>query len=383
MRRVGVFIATVLMLVVPAAGTVCAAPVGADRAALQRAAQRMVDGGAAGVQVRLHDGLGDWAAAAGEAELGRPEPVPVDGRFRVGSITKTFVATVLLQLVGEGRLGLDDPVSLHLPQFGLDPRITVRMIMQHTSGLFDFTGSHAPDGKLRPGFVNFMDRASVSRDYQPEDMVRFALSRPAWFEPGGRWLYSNTNYILAGLLIEKVTGTPYALQVYGRIVVPLGLWGTMVPGTWTGIVGPHAHGYLPGARGVEDFTYQNPSWARSAGEIVSTTQDLDTFITALLGGRLLAPALLDHMLTARALNAQFGYGLGIEVLAPRPGCVVVGHDGAVPGFLSEMYSTRDGARRIEISTTTGRVGPDDKAQLARYTAAHATLLSTLCPKPPE
>ncbi|MFI5780817.1 serine hydrolase domain-containing protein [Nocardia sp. NPDC051570] len=286
-------------------------------------------------------------------------------------------ATVLLQLVGEGKLGLDDPVDRHLPRFGLDPRITVRMLLQHTRGLFNYTGEPKPDGTPDPGMFPMSGKAaadSVFRDYRPEELVRFALSKPARFAPGTDWSYSNTNYVLVGLLIEKITGTPYAVQVHHRIATPLGLSGTTAPGTSTEILGPHAHGYATYKEAdtlrTVDFTNQNPSSAYAAGEIVSTTQDLDTFITALLGGKLLAPALLAELRTMRMVDPTFGYGLGLMHFVPIPGCDIAGHDGGIAGYYSKMYSTVEGSRRVELSVTGGQsIDIDDLAAIQKFRAA--------------
>lgn len=333
-----------------------AADPGVDRSAVQQAMAELVAAGATGVQVRIQDRAGTWTGSAGVAERDRPEGVSADGRFRVGSITKTFVATVLLQLVAEGRVRLDDPISMHLPQFGLDPRITVRMILQHTSGLGTHTGDILPDGAIEPGYID-----NVYRSYAPDELVRFVAAKPLKFEPGTAWAYSNTNYVLAGLLIEKLTGTPYALQVYLRIVAPLGLWRTELPGTNMEIFGPHAHGYItdPSADppALVDITRLNPSMVGASGEIVSTTQDLDIFLAALLGGRLLPPAQLAVMRELHSLAPGAGYGLGLTEIEFRPGCVGVGHDGRMPGYTSNLYGTVDGRTRVTISVTEGTADP--------------------------
>ncbi|MFI5776343.1 serine hydrolase domain-containing protein [Nocardia sp. NPDC051570] len=360
MRRIVVAIVTAAVLTGWTGTEAAAGPPGADRAALQQAMNDLVTQGAAGVQLRLHDAQGEWTGSAGVAEVGRPEGVPTDGRFRIGSISKTFLATVMLQLVGEGRLGLDDPVARYLPQFGLDPRITVRMLLQHTSGLFNYTGELSPDGTLEPGLIPPSGKDAVEvffRDHTPEELVRIATSKPARFAPGTDWRYSNTNYVLAALLIEKLTGTPYAAQIYGRIILPLGLWGTMLPGHWPGILGPYAHGYdaykQDDTLKAVDFTNQNPSWAYGAGEIISTTQDLDTFITALLGSRLLAPAQLAEMRDWRTVSPGGAYGLGLMHVTRGPDCDYIGHNGEVPGYNSDLLSTTDGTTRVELSMTHG------------------------------
>ncbi|WP_225724652.1 MULTISPECIES: serine hydrolase [unclassified Nocardia] len=386
MRTVRGGLCLLVVAIVTVAGGFCggdamAVPL-ADRAALRRAMDDLVAAGAVGVQLRVHDESEDWTGSSGVAEIGRPEPPSTDGRFRIGSITKMFVSTVVLQLVGEGRLGLDDPVRDHLPEYGIDPRITVRMLLQHTSGLFDYTGETNPDGTEEAGIplrgAEFVD--NKLRGYTLAELARFALARPARFAPGAQWRYSNTNYILAGLLIERLTGTPYAWQIYGRIIVPLGLWSTWLPGEDPHIPDPHAHGYYPyrrdGKDELADITELNPSWGGSAGEIISTTADLDQFITALLGGRLLAPNLLDMMRTPVPVpKKSAGYGLGLAVLRMRPNCEVVGHDGGIHGYLSELLSTADGGRRLAMSVTI-REDPDSGS--TAFTEALTSIVAALC-----
>ncbi|SHF14478.1 serine hydrolase domain-containing protein [Streptoalloteichus hindustanus] len=345
------------------------AATGQDRAALQQAMGELASAGVAGVQVRVHDQQGDWTGSSGVKELGRDEKVPTNGRFRAGSITKTFLSTVVLQLVGEGKLKLDDPVAKYLPQFGLDKRITVRMILQHTSGIFNYTGDTDANGKNEPGIPlegsEFLKNRY--RTYQPEELVRFALSKPARFEPNSEWRYSNTNYILAGLLVEKVTGRSYASQVEQRILRPLRLWETTMPGTRFGIPGPHAHGYYSykenGKLETVDITRLNPSWGGAAGEIISTTRDLDRFNSALQGGKLLKPELLDLMRQERATRPGSGYGLGLEVEDTGPSCAgkMYGHTGGIHGYNSFMFSNADRSRRFEMSVTTGSFDIEDPA----------------------
>jgi len=349
------------------------------RSDLRQAMDEVIAAGAAGVQVRLHDGRGDWVGTAGKRELGVRDGVPVNGRFRAGSLTKTFVATAVLQLVGEGKVKLDDPASRYLPQFGLGERITVRMLLQHTSGLFDYTGDVNSDGSVEPGIPlsgqEFVDKRFHT--YRKQDLVKFALSKPARFAPGTNWSYSNTNYVLAGLLIENVTGTDWAEQVERRILRPLGLRNTSLPGTNPNIPGPHAHGYLGyqhgGAQRVVDITRQNLSWGNAAGEIISTTADLDKFITALLGGKLLAPAQLAEMRRVRPLSPAGAYGLGLAQVKFPCGISVLGHNGGIQGYRSDMFSTADSATRYEVSVTTAAVDLADPAQEQRLEAAKSRL----------
>jgi D-alanyl-D-alanine carboxypeptidase len=353
---------------------------------LRQAMAAVADAGVAGVQLRLHDDEGDFNGSAGVRELSGGK-VPTNGRFRAGSITKTFVTTVVLQLVNEGKVRLDDPIDEYLPEHGIDPRITVRMLLSHTSGLFNYTGEANPDGTIEPGIPlrgqEYIDNRY--RRYTPDELVAVSLAKPARFEPGAAYSYSNTNYILIGQLVERVTGTPYEVQVHKRILGPLGLRETVLPGERTGIPGPHAHGYFAyrheGEFRVVDVTRLSPTWAWAAGEIISTTRDLDRFVSALLGGRLLPARLLAEMTTS-----PFGqYGLGLEVLDLGPTCggTYYGHTGGIPGYQTFMFSTPDRSTRIEVSFTVGGADLEDPAVIERLVAAYNNLLITaLCDSPP-
>ncbi|WP_143229563.1 serine hydrolase domain-containing protein, partial [Actinophytocola xanthii] len=241
-RRVGAVVLVAALAGALGGGEVAAAV--PEREELRAAMAELTRSGAAGVQVRIHDEQGTWTGSAGVREL-HGGKVPTNGRFRAASITKMFVSTVVLQLVDEGKVVLDDPVDDYLPEFGLDRRITVRMMLQHTTGIFNYTGEPNPDGTVEAGipWQGKQFERERFRTYSPEELVELALAKPARFEPGTAWRYSNTNYILAGLLIERVTGTPHATQVRHRILAPLRLHDTILPGTRTGIPGPHAHGY--------------------------------------------------------------------------------------------------------------------------------------------
>ncbi|MCQ8770941.1 serine hydrolase domain-containing protein [Streptomyces telluris] len=322
---------------------------GAARPELQKAIEEIVDSGFTGVHVRVHDEQGQWVGSAGVGRLGESAAPPVDGRIRIGSNTKTFTATLVLQLVAEGRIRLDDSVAGHLPEFGLDRRITVRMLLQHTSGVFNFTGEYYDDGTVAPG-IPWQGREWVDnrfKTYRPEELVRLALSKPARFEPGTDWSYSNTNYVLARLLIEKATGGSLAEEMQRLILGPLGLSGTLTPDTREEIPEPHAHAYYryedAGREKTVDVTRQNPSWISSGGDMISTTQDLHTFISALLGGRLLPAPLLAEMCTP---HPKSGYGLGLFVQDTDCGGTVITHNGGIAGHAALMYSTPDGSKTL-------------------------------------
>jgi D-alanyl-D-alanine carboxypeptidase len=346
-RRVAVTTLAATLLVgaaIPADGTTA-------RPELQEAMQEFVDIGFAGMQLRVHDERGEWVGSAGVRKLGETAKPPTNGRFRIGSNTKTFVATVVLQLVGEGKVGLDVPAADYLPQFGLDRRITVRMLLQNTSGIFNHTGDYY-DGTAMPGLPSTGQEWLDNRfhTYQPDELVRFALSKPPLFAPGTDWNYSNTNFVLAALLIEKVTGRSYAEEMRRRILHPLKLRGTVVPGAWPRIPGPHAHGYYRYQGQTIDVTRQNPSLLFAGGDMISTTQDLHTFFSALQGGRLLPGPLLAEM---RTPHPKVGYGLGLYVEDAGCGVTVLRHNGSTIGYGALMYSTPDGRKTVTASVTSG------------------------------
>ncbi|MGK5732904.1 serine hydrolase domain-containing protein [Streptomyces sp. URMC 124] len=338
-----------------------------DRPELQQAIEEMVESGITGVTMRVHDQQGEWVGSAGARELGGTAKPPTNGHVRIGSVTKTFTATVVLQLVAEGAFGLDTSVADHLPELGLNPAITVRMLLQHTSGIFNFTGEYYDDGTFAPGIpATTAGRAWVDnrfKTYRPEELVRLALSKPARFEPGTDWSYSNTNYVLARLLIEKVTNHTLPAEMQRRVLKPLGLSDTTLPETDPEIPEPHAHAYYryeeADRQQTVDVTRQNPSWISTGGDMISTSQDLHTFISALMGGKLLPDALLTEMCKP---HPKADYGLGVFV---QNGGSVITHNGGTAGHAALMYSTPDGSK-----TLTAALNYVDDAALSMAEAFH-------------
>ncbi|MFE2477978.1 serine hydrolase [Streptomyces sp. NPDC059389] len=339
----------------------------ADRPELQKAIEAFVDAGFGGIQMRVHDERGEWVGSAGLSESGESAKPPTDGHFWAGSVAKPFTATAVLQLVAEERTGLDAPVADHLPELGLDRRITVRMLLQHTSGLFNYTGEYYEDGTFVAGIPatgkEWVDNRLHA--YRAQELVALSLSKPARFEPGTGFGYSNTNYTLAALLIERIAGRPYAEEMDRRIVRPLGLRNTVLGGSDPELPEPHAHGYYryqeAGEWKVADVSRQNPSMLLAAGDTMTTTRDLHTFFSALNGGKLLPAPLLADM---RKPYGELGYGLGVFVqdLGPEHGGTVYHHNGGAPGgYGALMYSSPDGSRTLTAGLTTGD-GPTDPAQ---------------------
>ncbi|MET9950289.1 serine hydrolase domain-containing protein [Streptomyces sp. NPDC006339] len=354
-----------------------------DRPGLRKALQEIVDSGFTGVTLRVHDRHGAWAGSAGVGALGASAPPPIDGRHRIGSNTKTFIAALVLRLVADGALGsLDDPVAGHLPAFGLDRRITVRMLLQHTSGIFNFTGEYHEDGTITPG-IPWQGRAWVENRFathRPEELVRLALSEPPRFAPGADWSYSNTNYVLARLLVEQITGRPFAEEMHRLVLRPLGLSGTVVPETSPEIPEPHARAYYryeeDGREKTVDVTRQNPSWISGGGDMISTTRDLHTFLSALLGGRLLPAPLLAEMCTP---HPQAGYGLGLFVQETEGGATVLTHNGGIAGHAALMYGTPGGG--TTLTATLNYVDDAGMSLAGPFQTATRTLVEEVFGRP--
>ncbi|MFJ9453687.1 serine hydrolase domain-containing protein [Kitasatospora sp. NPDC101447] len=361
-------------------------PTAADR---RTAALRAVTGaGAVSAIAEVRDRNGVWRGGSGVSDLATGTPVRTDGRFRAGSITKVFTATTVLQLVGEGRIGLDDPVERHLPGAVPDgAHITVRQLLNHTSGLWDPTnekGGLFPDPTDPAAVRTWLDQGGLTRTITPAQVVAAAVAHTPAFPPGTSWGYSNVNYTLLGMIIERVTGHGYAQEITARLLRPLGLAGMYFPGTATDIRGPHAHGYLtlvegpgPADRSDRDVTVQSVSWANSAGELVSTLSDLNRFEQALTGGRLLPPALMKEMTTTVPIVVDgqptgLSYGLGLARWQLSCG-VVYGHDGGVAGYSSQLWNS--GERQVAMS-----VAPrGDETQLqAQAVAGYGFLEQAFC-----
>jgi D-alanyl-D-alanine carboxypeptidase len=287
-------------------------------------------------------GEGKWEAALGLSDVEAEEAMDIANKYRIGSITKTFVATVILQLVDEGKISLDDT----LDTLGMEPivphasEITVRMLLNHTSGLFEYTADET--------FQEMQDE-NPRRKWAPEELVGFAARHEPYFSPGDGWQYSNTNFILQGMIVEKITGNGLEDEIAARIADVLGLSETSLP-TQPELTGEHNHGYLyardmgeddaGSGDGLYDVTDTfDPSWAWAAGAMISDLDDLKTWAKALAEGDLLSVELQQERLTTVEAWQGSDYGLGI---AEYEG--FWGHPGDLPGFSSAMmYNPESGA----------------------------------------
>ncbi len=353
----------------------------------QLALKGLTDAKAVSAIAEVRDGNQTWRGSTGVTDLVGNAPVRGDGRFRIGSVTKMFVATATLQLVGDHRLGLDDSVESHLP--GLVPggqHITVRQLLNQNSGLYDATnepGGIFPDLNNPAVFRTWLAQGGLNRTFTPRELVSASVAHAPYFAPGTQWGYSNTNFDLLGMVIEQVTGHPYAQAVSQRILRPLGMTRTTLPGVSTTIPGPHAHSYwttVDGTGAAEvrtdlDVTDQNPSWASSAGEMISTTDDLLRFDRALLQGKLLRPEQQREMTTmfpTTPTDHQLDYGMGLA-RAQLSCTTVLGHNGGTFGFTTHLWGNAD--HQVALSYTPRG---DDAEQTAQNTAGLKFLDTVFC-----
>lgn len=327
------------------------------RPELQQAVEEVVASGFLGAALRVQNEEGEQEGAAGLARIGDLAAPPADGRFRIGSNTKTFAAALALRLAAEGVLDLDGPVAEHLSGWNLDRRITARMLLQHTSGLFNFTGELGADGGYLPGIPapgtpkgdEWLD--DRFRTYRPDELIAVSLARPPRFEPGTSWSYSNTNYVLLRLLVEQVTGRPFAGELRRLVLDPLGLSDTMTPESASELPEPHAHAYYRHGPETIDVTCHDPSWISTGGDMISTNRDLTAFLSGLLGGRLLPAALLAEMCTPHPTGIPgMGYGLGVFVQETKGGPVIT-HNGGIAGYATLMYGAPGGGTVMAASLT--------------------------------
>ncbi|WP_460718113.1 serine hydrolase domain-containing protein [Nocardia heshunensis] len=367
----------------PSATTPPATP--AEPTTLQRDADAIRDVGITGVQARLvaADG-GNTVVTSGVADIASRSPVSGDGYFRTASATKTFTATVLLQLVGEGKLTLDDTIEKWLPGVvrgnGNDgTKITVRELLNHTSGL------EYPNPYQLASPEDY-HRYALEVPPPPEKVVATAVESPPTFAPGTGWRYSNTGYLLAGMIIEKVTGTPWYEEVGSRIITPLGLKHTSYPGDAVTLPTPHATGYTRWPTGglVDTTDNRISGFAAAAGALITTTADLNTFFRALVGGKLLQPGQLAEMkktvdtdAEVRSIFPGARYGLGLFSVELSCGGRYWMHGGDIPGYKTRDGVTDDGTRSVVVSMSTLLQDSEDH-QIGQEKAAMTLIDHALC-----
>lgn len=335
-----------------------AAPVerGGGHEATRKAMNAAIKDGVPGVALQAKQGHGVWKATAGVGNLKTKQPRSAHDNFRAGSITKTFIATVLLQLEAEGRVSLDDTVDEWLPGVvrgnGHDGRkITLRQLLNHTSGIFNYTDDEYLQSEV---FLPENFYKNKYRTWTPQEITGIAMGHKPEFAPGTSWGYSNTNYTLAGMVIKKVTGNSYGDEVRSRVIEPLGLHGTYMPGTSVKVPQPSSRAYSKLAENttgkIYDVTEFNPSVANAAGEIISNSGDLNRFYSALLRGKVLPAEQLAEMKTTVAADVVDGrYGLGLIENELSCGVTVWGHSGGIHGSSSVAVTTADGKHSLAFN----------------------------------
>lgn len=322
-----------------------------DTASLRPLLDAVHTAGMPGIYTQVRDGRTTWAAASGVADVRTNRPVRPYMEHRVGSVSKAFTSVALIQQVQAGKLGLDDPIGRYLPDLVPGDRgqaITVRMLLNHTSGIGDYVASAFPSLAERSG----ADIARYRfRTVDPAQLARWGLAAPPTGAPGATWSYSNTNYVLAGLILQKVTGVPAERYITRNVIRRAGLRHTYFP-TSPYIWAPHSrayenlYGYIDPPK---DFSTYNMSWASTAGALVSTMADLETFYRALLTGKLVDRAGLAEMEnTVPEGDGSTGqYGLGIYKVT-LPCGDFWGHDGAVFGMGTLVISSPNGKRQVDL-----------------------------------
>ncbi|MGW0665824.1 serine hydrolase domain-containing protein [Streptomyces sp. NPDC002746] len=335
-----------------------------DAEALRDAISGLPADDATAALVRVGGTDGAWRGSSGVHDLASGRPADPDGRFRVGSVTKVFTAAVVLQLAGEGKLGLDRPVRHYLPDLipAAYGQVTVRQLLNHTSGI------PSPD----PGNGDTLEDWYAHRFdlHDPADDVRDATALEPDFAPGTRQHYANIGYTVAGLLIERVTGDTYASQVSRRVLRPLRLADSYFPGTDPAVRGPHNHGYqVFGTSGeLRDVTVWGATDAWAAGDLISTTADLERFTRALFGGRVVRGPLLREMFTLPDASVrEYGtgkpaaYSAGLSVIR-LGGREVWGKTGGRWGYNTAIAATPGLSRTLVYSVNaTDAKGADMNA----------------------
>jgi len=324
------------------------------RTEVQRAIQRIVDGGAPGVTAVIQTPARRESFSAGYGDLRAGIPISPRDHFRVGSVAKTFTAAVVLKLVARGRIGLGDEVQKWFPRLVPNgAHITVRELLNQSSGLADYCAVPPESTLCIP------PPQELARQWTPRQLVEIGIGAKPTFPPGKGWAYSNTNYVLLGMIVQKATGRSFGAVLRSEILRPLHLDQTEYP-SGTAMPRPYSHGYdvLAGLTWPVDLTGQSPTIAWSSGAVVSTAGDLGKFLRALMSGRVLPPSLLREMkrATLSSLNGPhpfYGggtgtYGLGLVHYTWSSACGVWGHTGDFPGYHTLAIVSGDGKRAAAI-----------------------------------
>ena len=353
-----------------------------DQAALQALVDKtvqelLVPGGV----VLLRTPQGDFTAASGTTQLGTRNRPGSDTHFRIASNTKTMTAAVILQLAQEGKLRLSDPVSKYVPGVPNGDNITIAQLLEMRSGLYNYTNG--------PELSASIDR-DPTKVWTPAELLAIAFADPPNFPPGTKYEYNNTNYVLLGLIAEKVDGRPLATAMQKRLFEPLGMQHTVLPAsTSNSMAEPYSHGYLYGSSSValvgeppyspeiqaaaragtlqpKDYTGVNHSFAAAAGGVISTANDLATWIRALVAGRVLNAEYQRRWLdslqpedSSKPEGQKYGYGISQVSWGPN---TIYFHGGETPGYNSKI--SYDSTNQMTLIVWTNLAVSLDEQQTA-------------------
>jgi D-alanyl-D-alanine carboxypeptidase len=342
-----------------------------------------------GAVVEVRTPQGNFTAAVGTTQRGAEVPPDGDTHFRIASITKTMTSAVIVLLAQEGKLQFSDPISKYVPNVPNGENITIAELLKMRSGLYGFTDD--------PEFAATLD-ADPTKVWTPQEVLAIGFRHPPLFPPGTAYDYSNTNYVLLGLVAEKVDGKPLAQVFQDRLYCPLGLTQTLFPASSdTSIPDPYSHGYMYGGSAYAmvdmpyppdvqaaaeagtlqpiDYTNQNPSYAMAAGGAISTANDLATWIRALVDGQVFNADLQRQWLDSPqpadpAEPAEPQYGYGIERQSIAPDVTLYYHFGELPGFNS--FSGYDPGNKVTLVLWSNlTLSPDSRS------TANALLLTVV------
>ncbi|MFJ6618749.1 serine hydrolase domain-containing protein [Kitasatospora sp. NPDC091335] len=347
-----------------AAGQDAADPTAPDLAGVQAALQATTAAGAPGAFAVIRDhGAVDRTRSVnvGLADLDGT-PMNSSWKFRVGSNSKMFTAVLVMQLAEEGRIDLDRPLREYLPEGTLPEAWTMtgRQVMEHRAGVYDHTNDLLEQaGEETTSAFEARIRTNV---YDPRALVAMSVKHGVQYTPGTRYSYSNTDFVLMALAVEHLTGQPFAEVLNERIIQPLGLRKTSFVVPEQGMSGAHVTGYLTNddrAKPLLDSTAQTGSWVWAAGAVISTAEDLDRFLGALMAGGnggLVSDASLQQMTAALPTpTAKISYGLGLRRISLSCGDVY-GHGGIVQGFNTQSFTTQDGRRSVVVFANASNNG---------------------------
>lgn len=338
-----------------------------DSARLTSALEAVHLAGMPGVFAEVRDGDRSWRGAAGVADVATGRPVTTGMRHRVGSITKTFTAAAVLQQVETGRIGLDTPIVHYLPRLVPGERgnaITVRMLLNHTSGLAEYLPFAYPSLKAFPALAETRpDSLDDNRltQFHPTELIEMGVAAPVVGKPGGTpGVYSNTNYLLLGQLLEQVTGTPAEKCITQNVIEQAGIRNTEFPaGPY--VNGPHSQNYEAWFGMIDpprDYSVYDMSWVGPAASLISTVSDLNDFFGLLLAGAIVDESSLKQMQRTVPVISQEGktidYGLGLHRRTDPGRGTSWGHDGSVWGGGAICMISADGKRQMSIAVNLQR-----------------------------